>query len=171
MTNDIGCYCINQMRWALVAEPETVCATGRWGPTGVDEHVAALATFPGARTAEWCVSWQAGPAHVAEILGTLGSIRIENAWGDGPRTATRLKIFDLGRNRQAAAFAPLDRFSLQLAHLRECLERGTPHHLPLEDSIAQMRVIDAAHASLASGGPVRLVSGAEATAPVRTPRT
>ena len=171
VTYDIGCYCINQMRWALDAEPETVCATGRWGPTGVDEHVAALATFPGARTAEWCVSWQAGPSHVAEILGTQGSIRIEDAWGDGPRTATTLEIFDPGRNRQVETFAPLDQFSPQLAPLRECLERGTPHRLPPEDSIAQMRVIDAVYASLASGGPVRLASGAEATGVVRTPPT
>jgi predicted dehydrogenase len=170
VTYDIGCYCINQMRWVLDADPETVCATGRWGPTGVDEHVAALAIFPGARTAEWCVSWQAGPAHVAEILGTLGSIRIENAWGDSPRAATTLEIFDLGRNRHVETFAPLDQFSLQLAHLRECLERGMPHRLPAEDSIAQMRVIDAVYASMTSGGSVRLTGEAKETVSVSTPR-
>jgi D-xylose 1-dehydrogenase (NADP+, D-xylono-1,5-lactone-forming) len=52
VTYDIGCYCINQLRWALDAEPETVQAFGTWGPTGVDEHVVAIATFPGGRTAE-----------------------------------------------------------------------------------------------------------------------
>ncbi|MDP8925219.1 MAG: Gfo/Idh/MocA family oxidoreductase [Chloroflexota bacterium] len=159
---DIGCYCINQLRWAMGAEPATVYARGRWGPTGVDEHVVAQATFADGRTAEWCVSWQAGPAHVAEVLGTQGSVRIENAWGDGPRTATVLEIVDAKRNREVEEFPPLDQFVLQLAHMRDCLEHGTPHRLPPTDSIAQMRVIDAVYASLHSGGPVDIGDRADA---------
>lgn len=164
VTYDIGCYCINHLRWALDAEPETVYASGRWGPTGVDEHVVGVATFPDGRTAEWCVSWQAGRSHAAEVLGTQGGLRIQNAWGDGPGTATTLEIFDLQRNSEVETFAPLDQFTLQLAHLRDCLANGTPHRLPPENSIAQMRVIDAVYASLAAGGPVRVQSPAVSSA-------
>ena len=121
------------------------------GPTGVDEHVVAIATFPGGRTAEWCVSWQAGPRHVAEVMGSAGSLRIENAWGDNPRTATTLEIFDLQRNRTVETFEPTDQFWLQLQHMQDCLDNGVPHRLPPANSIAQMRVIDAVYASLASG--------------------
>ena len=159
VTYDIGCYCINQLRWAMGDEPETVQAVARWGPTGVDEHVTALATFPGGRTAEWCVSWQAGPAHVAEVLGSAGSVRIQNAWGDGPGTATVLEITDTRRNREVEEFAPTDQFWLQLQHMQDCLDNGTPHRIPPADSIAQMRVIDAVYASLSAGGPAR-VAGA-----------
>jgi len=153
VTFDIGCYCINHLRWALDAEPETVHAFGRWGPTGVDEHVTAIATFPGGRTAEWCVSWQAGPRHVAEVLGSAGVIRIENAWGDGRGTATTLEIVDRERNREVEQFEPTDQFWLQLQHLQDCLDNGTPHRISPANSIAQMRVIDAVYASLASGRP------------------
>lgn len=151
VTYDIGCYCINQLRWALDAEPETVQAIGNWGPTGVDEHVVAMATFSGGRTAEWCVSWQAGPRHVAEVMGSEGSLRIENAWGDNLGTATTLEIFDRKRNRTVETFEPTDQFWLQLQHMQDCLDNGVPHRLPPENSIAQMRVIDAVYASLASG--------------------
>jgi D-xylose 1-dehydrogenase (NADP+, D-xylono-1,5-lactone-forming) len=156
VTFDIGCYCINQLRWALDAEPETVQAFGNWGPTGVDEHVVAIATFSGGRTAEWCVSWQAGPRHVAEVIGSAGSLRIENAWGDNLGTATTLEIFDLQRNRAVEAFEPTDQFWLQLQHMQDCLDNGVPHRISPENSIAQMRVIDAVYASLASGQPVRV---------------
>ncbi len=157
VTYDIGCYCINQIRWALDAEPETVQAVGTWGPTGVDEHVVAIATFSGGRTAEWCVSWQAGPRHVAEVMGTEGSLRIENAWGDNLGTATTLEIFDRKRNRTVETFEPTDQFWLQLQHMQDCLDNGVPHRLPPANSIAQMRVIDAVYASLQSGRPEAVV--------------
>jgi predicted dehydrogenase len=154
VTYDIGCYCIHQLRWALDAEPETVQAIGSFGPTGVDEHVAAMATFSGGRTAEWCVSWQAGPRHVAEVIGSAGSLRIESAWGDNQGTATTLEIFDLRRNRTVETFEPTDQFWLQLQHMQDVLDNGVPHRIPPANSIAQMRVIDAVYASLASGQPV-----------------
>jgi predicted dehydrogenase len=151
VTYDIGCYCINHLRWALDDEPETVQAFGNRGPTGVDEHVVAMATFSGGRTAEWCVSWQAGPRHVAEVMGSEGSLRIENAWGDNLGTATTLEIFDRQRNRTVETFEATDQFWLQLQHMQDCLDNGTPHRIPPSNSIAQMRIIDAVYASLASG--------------------
>jgi xylose dehydrogenase (NAD/NADP) len=151
VTYDIGCYCINQLRWALDDEPETVQAFGNWGPTGVDEHVVAMATFSGGRTAEWCVSWQAGPRHVAEVMGSEGSLRIENAWGDNLGTATTLEIFDRQRNRTVETFEATDQFWLQLQHMQDCIDNGTPHRISPANSIAQMRVIDAVYASLKSG--------------------
>jgi predicted dehydrogenase len=154
VTFDIGCYCINQLRWAMGDEPESVYAVGRWGPTGVDEHVAAVATFSGGRTAEWCVSWEAGPSHSAEVLGTAGAIRIRNAWGDGPNTATALEIGEGRGEWEVEEFPPTDQFYLQLEHMQECLERGTPHRVSPANSIAQMRVIDAVYESLATGRTV-----------------
>ncbi|MBV9172986.1 MAG: Gfo/Idh/MocA family oxidoreductase [Chloroflexi bacterium] len=156
VTFDIGCYCINQLRWAMDEEPESVHAWGRWGPTDVDEHVTAVATFSGRRTAEWCVSWQAGPSHSAEVLGTAGSIRIPNAWGDGPNTASQLESINAQRNRTVDEFAPTDQFWLQLQHMQDCVQNGTPHRISPENSVAQMRVIDAVYASLASGQPARV---------------
>ena len=155
VTYDIGCYCINQLRWAMGSEPESVFATGRWGATGVDEHVVAVASFSDERTAEWSVSWQAGPLHMCEVVGSAGTLRIQNAWGDGPNTATVLEIVDSERNRTVEEFPPTDQFWLQLAHMQECLEQGTPHRIPPADSIAQMRVIDAVYESLRSGRSAR----------------
>ena len=66
---------------------------------------------------------------------------------------TTLEIFDRERNRTVEEFAPTDQFWLQLQHMQDCLDNGTPHRIPPENSIAQMRVIDAVYASLQSGKP------------------
>ena len=152
MTFDIGCYAINQARWALGDEPERVHAFGLWGEvSGVDEHVVAHATFPGGRTAEWCVSWQAGPAHMAEVFGTKGRIRVERAWGIDVTGATAIEIFDADGRVEVLPFAPAKQFELQLAHYKEVLETGKPHRIQPQDSIRQMRVIDAVYESLLTG--------------------
>jgi D-xylose 1-dehydrogenase (NADP+, D-xylono-1,5-lactone-forming) len=152
VTYDIGCYAINQARWAVGAEPEVVHAVGVWGEVSqVDEHVVAHAQFPGGVTAEWCVSWQAGPAHMAEVFGTKGRIRLERAWGIDQQGATTLEIFDAGGRVEVLPFPPVKQFELQLSHYKDVLETGRPHRIPPEDSIRQMRVIDAVYESLRTG--------------------
>src|SRR5262249_27294834 len=44
---DVGCYGINTARLFARAEPETVHALARFGPSGVDLGMAALLGFPG----------------------------------------------------------------------------------------------------------------------------
>ena len=52
-------------------------------------------------------------------------------------------------------FAPVYQFALQLQHLRDCLERGGEYRIPPQNSLGQMRVIDAVFASIESGAAVR----------------
>jgi predicted dehydrogenase len=157
VTYDIGCYAINHLRWAIGAEPTSVYAVGRWGDvSGVDEHVAAVAQFARGQTAEWCVSWQAGPRHVAEIFGTQGTIRLENAWGIAEQGALAIEITQPGGRLERLPFASASQFAAQLLHLRDCLETGRTHRLPITDSVAQMRVIDAVYESLRTGRPAQV---------------
>ena len=115
----------------------------------------AIATFAGGRTAEWCVSWQAGP-RTCRGDRHEGSLRIENAWGDGPARRRTLEIFDASAIATSSRFAPTDQFWLQLQHMQDCLDNGTPHRIPPANSIAQMRVIDAVYASLKTGASARV---------------
>ena len=93
---------------------------------------------------------------MSEVIGTDGVLRIENAWGDGPGTATRIEVIDMNGQREAEVFAASDQFLHQLEHLQDCLETGTPHRIPPADSVAQMRVIDAVYESLRTGQPAEL---------------
>jgi predicted dehydrogenase len=164
VTYDIGCYAINQARWAIGDEPETVHAVGVWGEVSqVDEHVVAHASFPGGRTAEWCVSWQAGPAHLAEVFGTKGRIQVERAWGIDNQGATALEVFDAGGRVEVLPFPPVKQFELQLGHYKDVIETGRPHRIRPEDSIRQMRVIDAVYESLRTGQAANVARDAALT--------
>jgi hypothetical protein len=57
-------------------------------------------------------------------------------------TATQLEIVDSQRKREVETFPPTDQFWLQLQHMRDCLDHGTPRRISPANSIAQMRVID-----------------------------
>jgi len=74
------------------------------------------------------------------------------------KAQTVLEIVDARRQRTTEEFSPTDQFWLQLEHMQDCLDHGTPHRIPPADSIAQMRVIDAVYASLRSGAPERVAS-------------
>ena len=71
-------------------------------------------------------------------------------------TATKLEIVDSQGNREIEEFPPTDQFWLQLQHMQDCIENGTPHRIPPADSIAQMRVIDAVYESLKTGMPAHV---------------
>jgi len=153
---DLGCYCTHHARWLMDAEPTAVLALGRpEGSSGVDERVAATLAFPGDRTAQWWISFGDAPSQEVEIFGRNGRIRIERAWNneDEPTVVEltgadgRVERFEIG---------PVFQFALQLEHLCRCLSAGERPRIPIEDSLAQMRVLDALRASLRSGGVERV---------------
>ena len=152
VTYDIGCYCINQLRWAMGEEPETVSRRSAAGARPAWTSTwSAIATFPGGRTAEWCVSWQAGPRHVAEVLGQRGWAADRERLGRQPGLPTTLEIFDRQRNRTVESSSRPTSSGSSCSTCRTVLDNGVPHRIPPANSIAQMRVIDAVYASLKSG--------------------
>ena len=56
-------------------------------------------------------------------------------------------------------FAPVYQFTNQLRHLCECLETGRPHRIPTENSLNNMKVIDAVYASMDTERPVVVTPG------------
>jgi predicted dehydrogenase len=153
---DLACYCTHHARWIMAADPLRVHAVGRWGErSGVDEYVAATLEFPGGRTAQWWVSFGDAPTQEVEVFGTRGRLRIDRAWNNEDQPTT-LELVEGDGAAQRLDFPPVFQFSLQLEHMRDCLLTGQPHRIPTADSVAQMRALDAVHASLRSGAAVSL---------------
>jgi len=154
---DLACYNIHQARHAFGAEPERVFATAQIEGT-VDAAAALQLVFPGQRTALLSVGHNLWHSHYVEVDGTRGLLRLENPWNNEDQPVTLEQRGAAGR--ETIDFPPCFQFTAQLSHLADCLTGGTPHRIPPEDSIAQMRVIDAAFASIASGAPVSLTARA-----------
>lgn len=153
---DLGCYNIHHARYMFGAEPVRVYAVGHTGPvSGVDESVYAVLEFPGEKTATFTLGFRAYGSQSAEIYGTDGLIRCDAAWNNENQPVSVHARFQ-GGNTEIYEFAPVDQFALQLRHMCECLETGQSHRISPENSIGQMRVIDALFESMASGRAVKL---------------
>lgn len=150
---DLGCYCTHHARWIMGGDPTNVVAVGRWGEaSGVDESVAATLSFSGNRTAQWWISFGDVPSQEVEVFGARGRLRIERAWNNENHPTT-LTFCDAAGDESAFSFPPVFQFALQLQHICDCLRDGRPHRIGPEDSLGQMRTLDALYASLRTGQP------------------
>jgi predicted dehydrogenase len=160
---DLGCYCTHHARWLMGAEPTAVHALGRAeGAGGVDEVVAATLAFPGDRSAQWWVSFGDAPSQEVEVFGSEGRLRIERAWNNEDQP-TAVELIGLDGQVRRLEFEPVFQFALQLRHMCECIRDGQPPRVPVEDSIGQMRALDALRASLRSGVAEPVAGPAAAT--------
>lgn len=148
---DLGCYCIHHARFIFDTEPERVFALGYRGPvTDVDEVVSAVLEFPGEVNATINIGFRSFGEQSVAIYGEKGVLRSSKAWNNENQSVSVHAEYQ-GGDRSTYDFAPTDQFALQLRHLCECLENGTEHRIPPQNSINQMRVIDALFRSIDSG--------------------
>ena len=158
-TYDLGCYCIHHARFIAGSEPERVHARGHYGQRSrVPESVAAQFEFPGEISAQCVFSFRCHSSQEFEVYGTGGYMRMDMAWNNEDRPVA-LEIRQHDGEERTIRFAPVFQFTDQLRHLCDCLESGRPHRIPAENSLGNMRAIDAVHASIDSGEPVDLNPG------------
>ena len=152
---DIGCYCIQSARYGFGQEPARVVATlDRDLQMGTDRLASALLEFPAGHAIFTC-STQLIAYQRVHFLGTRGRIEIEipfNAPNDRP---TRLFVDSSGdlsfKDIVSETFAACDQYTLQGDGFARAVLGNTEVPVPLEDSIANMAVIDAIFRSAESG--------------------
>lgn len=158
-TYDLGCYCIHHARFIAGSEPERVHARGHYGQRSqVPESVAAQFEFPGEISAQCVFSFRYYSSQEFEVYGTGGYMRMDMAWNNEDQPVA-LEIRKNDGEVRTIRFAPVFQFTDQLRHLCDCIESGRPHRIPVENSLGNMRVIDAVHESIDSGQPVVLNPG------------
>lgn len=153
---DIGCYAILFARLAFGAEPRRVVGLIDRDPAmGTDRHASMILDFPSGQATLFC-STQLARAQRVRVFGTAGSIEIEvpvNAPDDRP---TRIVVDDgqdvLGAGAEAFEFPPCNQYTLQGEAVSRMIREGIAPEMTLEDSIANMRVLDAVFRSERDGG-------------------
>lgn len=146
---DIGCYCIHLSRLLFDGEPSEVQASVRRDPRmGIDTLASAVLSFPGGGQATFTCSTRAEPYQRVHIVGSHGRMEIEIPFNIPPDRETRIFVTAGGQppvapDTRVVAFPLEDAYTTQ-AHLfaEELLERGRAP-VPVDDAIANMRIIDA----------------------------
>jgi predicted dehydrogenase len=144
---DIGCYPIVLSRFLFEDEPTRVIASIDRDPEfGTDRLTSALLEFERGQSTFAC-STQLVPYQRMQVLGTRGRIEVEIPVNAPPDRPTRI-FFDDGRDVfgtgvEARTFEVSDQYTIQADLFCRAIRSGQPAPHPLEDSVANMEVIDA----------------------------
>jgi predicted dehydrogenase len=154
---DIGCYAILTARYIFGAEPTRVVASLDIDPKfGTDRLTSALIEFPGGRHLTLTCATQIQDFQRVTIVGEAGRVEVAvpfNAPIDRPTHITIDSGVDLvGGGARIEEFPVCDQYTLQGDAFSRAVLGEAPLEFPIEDAIANMRVIDAAFRSARSGG-------------------
>jgi predicted dehydrogenase len=152
---DIGFYPVTMSRFIFEAEPVRVVGALAMDPRfGVDRLASALLEFPGGHAIFTC-STQLMPYQTVDILGTRGRIGIELPWSMPHERPSRLLVDDDARPAEAGSdsiwFPACDQWGIQCDRFCDAIRSGGPAPIPIEDAVANMRVLDAIVRSARSG--------------------
>jgi predicted dehydrogenase len=144
---DIGCYLVHVSRMLFEREPRRVCALMEQDPRmGIDRLTSLLLDFEGGHAIGTCAT-QLVPYQRVEILGTRGRIEISIPFNAPPDRPLRILVDDgsdlTGAGVRTTEFEVCDQYTLQGDLFSRAILEGGPAPYPLEDSILNMRVIDA----------------------------
>ncbi len=152
---DIGCYPIVISRFLFAEEPRRVVSLMERDPDmGIDRLTSALLDFPSGQASLVCSTQLAGHQRV-EICGTKGRIEVVIPFNAPADKTTRIYLDGGGELGGASAevetIEAVDQYTLQADLFSAAIRNGGGLAFPLEDSVRNMRVIDAVYRSAQSG--------------------
>jgi len=134
---DVGCYPIKAARMFFGEEPVRVSGSLVRDPNfGTDILASGLLEFPSGHCVFTCGT-QVVPNQSMKFLGTTGSIEMEIPFNAVPDEVSRIHIDDV-----VEEFPPCDQYTLQGDAFSRAILDGTPPPVPLEDALANMKVIE-----------------------------
>ena len=144
---DIGCYPIMMSRWLFGAEPTAAIAEIDHDPDfGVDRLVSALLRFPNGQ-ATFAVAGQLVPFQRMTLFGERGRIELEIPFNAPADRRCRTLVDDGSRLAGEAAevidYPAVDQYTLQAERFADAVAGVADAGVTLDDSIANMAVIDA----------------------------
>lgn len=138
---DIGCYNISASRYLFEEEPVDIIGEVKLDPDfGVDVLASGILKFPSG-TATFTCSTQASPEQQLTVFGTEGLIDMEIPFNplEDISQVTLKKNGKIIKQEDTQA----NHYTLQGDAFSKAILNNTPVPTPLEDAVANMKVIDA----------------------------
>ena len=152
---DIGCYCISLSRLLWESEPRRVVATVEFDPDlRIDRLASAVLEFPGGTGTFTCAT-QLQPYQRVQVLGDQGRLEVVRPFNAPPDASLPL-LLEQGGEMQEITIPAADQYRLQGEAFARAVREDLPVPTPLEDAVANMRVIDAVFESARVAGWVEI---------------
>ena len=158
---DIGCYAVATARYLFGAEPDTVSALVDFDNSfGIDRQASATIGFPGGRHLTFTCSTQLAPFQRVTVVGAKARVEVLIPFNAPVDTPCRIVIDDgkdlSGAGGRIETFPVADQYTLQGDAVSRAILGQGEVEFPIEDAVANMRVIDAVFAAGARGTVIRL---------------
>lgn len=139
---DIGCYCISLSRFLFEAEPRRVLGLADYDPEFKTDRLASGILDFQRGTSTFTCSTQLAPCQRVNIFGTKGRIEIEIPFNGPPDRPCRIWHQSEKETREIE-LAICDQYAIQGDLFSLAVIEDGPVPTPLEDALANMRVIEA----------------------------
>ncbi len=143
---DVGCYPISVARFLYESEPERTFGIVEYDPAmKTDRLVSAVLDF-GHGTASFTCGTQLSPYQRVLVLGTQGQVEIEIPFNAPPDQPCRIWFgpgYGPGETRDEITLPVADQYTLQADAFAKSILDDAPVPTPIEDSVANVRVIEA----------------------------
>ena len=145
---DVGCYCVNVMRFMLGTEPTKARAQAAIGARSqVDEMLTGVLSFPGDVLGHFDSGLRVQHTQNYELRGTRGRIRVEPGFGM-PKDAETVIHYWHEDSCEEIRIPPANSYILMAEDFADALLDGRPPRFAPQDAVENMRVIDSLYASL-----------------------
>jgi predicted dehydrogenase len=153
---DVGAYCVNVSRWMFGRPPVAVTGISQPSPEGVDEDFLGVLDFGSGQSAQFVSSLSQPYRHHVQLLGTEGTITVPQAFVLRSDDVAIEHTNADGETRSIPVGGD-DEYRLEVEDFARCvLEGRQPEVVSHEDTLWNMRTIDALYASARDGRVVRL---------------
>ena len=147
---DIGCYCVSLSRFLFDDEPRRVFGAVEYDPKfKIDRLASGILEFR-AGTSTFTCSTQLSAFQRVNVIGTAGRIKIEIPFNAPPKK--RCTIWHQGESGlRRIRLARCNQYTIQGDLFSQAVLNDTDVPTPLDDAVANMRVIDAVFESGRTG--------------------
>lgn len=147
---DVGCYCINSMRFITGEEPIKAEALANFGDvTDVDEQIAGILEFPSGMRGHFDASLRSYRGNRYEILGSEGRIVVPVSYTPNHDEATTIQYWH-GDKYEVIEIEAVDQYQLMVEDFADALLNSRPPCFDPQDAVENMKVIDKLLASARS---------------------
>jgi len=154
---DIGCYNISLSRFIFDEEPRRVLGVLEYDPNFKTDRISSGILDFGRGTAVFTCSTQLAPYQRVNIFGDAGRVEIEIPFNAPPDRACKM-WHETPAGLEEITFDICDQYTIQGDLFSLAVINDTPVPTPLEDAVANMKVIEAV---VESGGSAKWIEIAD----------
>lgn len=150
---DVGCYAVNAAR-TFLGEPERAYAhSADTHDSGVDTQLAGTLEYDDGVSAHVTGGFDSPVTQYYHVLTTDGWLEARTAFNASVDERVSLTWSRDGEER-TETFEPASQYRLEVAGFADAVESGTTPRIDRQDTVGNMRAIDALYASAEQGEPV-----------------